>query len=156
MILSTSMEHHSNDLPWRDKYDMDYINVNSNGTLSIEDLKLKLKKYENVVKLVTVTGASNVTGAKNPIYDIAKLLSVIKKENLRPVTPPDLSITAKPSDLPLIIINDGILFEDNLAKSGVDKNWLMTNLSMYNVRDISSVLLATIDKSKRLYVSKKD
>ena len=73
MILSTSMEHHSNDLPWRDKYDMDYINVNSDGTLSMEDLKLKLKKYENVVKLVTVTGASNVTGAKNPIHDIAKL-----------------------------------------------------------------------------------
>lgn len=73
MILSTSMEHHSNDLPWRDKYNIDYINVNNDGTLSMEDLELKLKKYENAVKLVTVTGASNVTGAKNPIYDIAKL-----------------------------------------------------------------------------------
>lgn len=73
MILSTSMEHHSNDLPWRDKYNIDYININSDGTLSMEDLKLKLKKYENVVKLVTITGASNVTGAKNPIHDIAKL-----------------------------------------------------------------------------------
>lgn len=72
-ILSTSMEHHSNDLPWRDKYNIDYININSDGTLSMDDLKLKLKKYENVVKLVTITGASNVTGAKNPIYDIAKL-----------------------------------------------------------------------------------
>lgn len=73
MILSTSMEHHSNDLPWRDKYNIDYININSDGTLSMDDLKLKLKKYENVVKLVTITGASNVTGAKNPIHDIAKL-----------------------------------------------------------------------------------
>lgn len=73
MILSTSMEHHSNDLPWRDKYNIDYININSDGTLSMEDLKLKLKKYENVVKLVTITGASNVTGAKNSIHDIAKL-----------------------------------------------------------------------------------
>jgi cysteine desulfurase / selenocysteine lyase len=73
MILSTSMEHHSNDLPWRDKYNMDYINVNADGTLSMEDLKSKLKKYENEVKLVAVTGASNVTGAKNPIYEIAKL-----------------------------------------------------------------------------------
>jgi len=73
MILSTSMEHHSNDLPWRDKYNIDYININSDGTLSMNDLKLKLKKYENVVKLVTITGASNVTGVKNPIHDIAKL-----------------------------------------------------------------------------------
>ena len=73
MILSTSMEHHSNDLPWRDKYDVGYIDVNDDGTLSIDDLKFKLKKYKKVVRLVAVTGASNVTGAKNPIYVIAKL-----------------------------------------------------------------------------------
>lgn len=73
MILSTSMEHHSNDLPWRDKYNMGYIDVNEDGTLSIEDLKAKLKKYKKQVKLVAVSGASNVTGAKNPIYSIAKL-----------------------------------------------------------------------------------
>ncbi len=72
-VLSTSMEHHSNDLPWRDKYDIDYIDINDDGTLSMEDMKLKLKKYENEVKLAAVTGASNVTGAKNPIYDIARL-----------------------------------------------------------------------------------
>lgn len=73
MILSTSMEHHSNDLPWRDKYNVGYIDVNDDGTLSIDDLKYKLKKYRKVVRLVAVTGASNVTGAKNPIYQIAKL-----------------------------------------------------------------------------------
>ena len=73
MILSTSMEHHSNDLPWRDKYSVGYIDVNEDGTLSIDDLKSKLKKYKKQVRLVAVTGASNVTGAKNPIYAIAKL-----------------------------------------------------------------------------------
>ncbi|EJO5346306.1 aminotransferase class V-fold PLP-dependent enzyme [Clostridium botulinum] len=74
IILTTSMEHHSNDLPWRDKYNIDYIKVDEFGRLIIEDLENKLIKYGNKVKLVTITGASNVTGYINPIYDIAKLV----------------------------------------------------------------------------------
>lgn len=73
VVLSTFMEHHSNDLPWRNKYKIDYIDLDQYGALSIESLKSKLKKYKGKVKLVTVTGASNVTGYINPIYEIAEL-----------------------------------------------------------------------------------
>lgn len=74
IILSTHMEHHSNDLPWRNKYDVDYIKVDDYGRLSIHDLERKLRKYKKELALVTVTGASNVTGYKNPIHDIAELV----------------------------------------------------------------------------------
>lgn len=74
VILTTLMEHHSNDLPWRDKYTVDYIEVDEFGRLVIEDLKNKLAKYKGRVKLVAITGASNVTGYINPIHDIAKLV----------------------------------------------------------------------------------
>ena len=74
VILTTDMEHHSNDLPWRDKFIIDYISVDAYGKLSMDDLEAKLYKYNNYTKLVTVTGASNITGYKNPIYDIAKLV----------------------------------------------------------------------------------
>jgi cysteine desulfurase / selenocysteine lyase len=73
VILSTSMEHHSNDLPWRYNYTLDYIDVDDIGILDMKDLKNKLEKYAGRVSLVTVTGASNVTGHKNPVYDIARL-----------------------------------------------------------------------------------
>jgi selenocysteine lyase/cysteine desulfurase len=73
IILSTEMEHHSNDLPWRAKYKVDYIMIEKDGRLSLNDLENKLKKYNGLVKLVTVTGASNVTGLLNPIHEIAKI-----------------------------------------------------------------------------------
>ncbi|WP_010292920.1 aminotransferase class V-fold PLP-dependent enzyme [Clostridium senegalense] len=73
VILSSVMEHHSNDLPWRKWYNIDYINIDNNGNLLIDDLEKKLNLYEGRVKLVTVTGASNVTGHKTPIYEIAQL-----------------------------------------------------------------------------------
>ena len=82
--------------------------------------------------------------------------SIIKKEPHRPVTPTDLNLIAKPVDLPLVIINDGKLFEENLIKCGVDKQWLMNNLATYNVDDITNIYLATVDSFKKLYISKKD
>lgn len=73
VILSTWMEHHSNDLPWRNKFQVDYVQVDSVGKLNLEDLEHKLIKHKGNVKLVTVTGASNVTGYVNPIHKIAEL-----------------------------------------------------------------------------------
>lgn len=73
VILSTWMEHHSNDLPWRNKFQVDYVQTDQQGKLSLENLEHKLKIHRGNVKLVTVTGASNVTGYVNPIHKIAEL-----------------------------------------------------------------------------------
>ena len=73
VILSTWMEHHSNDLPWRNKFQVDYVQTDTSGKLSLEDLESRLIKHKGNVKLVTVTGASNVTGYVNPIHKIAEL-----------------------------------------------------------------------------------
>lgn len=73
IVISTFMEHHSNDLPWRDKYEVHYVEVDDTGRLSLNDLDEKLQRYSGKVKLVAVAGASNVTGYINPIYKIAKL-----------------------------------------------------------------------------------
>ncbi|MBP2627877.1 MAG: Cysteine desulfurase [Firmicutes bacterium] len=73
VVLSTDMEHLANDLPWRDKFQVEYVGIDEYGKLSLNDLENKLLKYKGKVKLVTVTGASNVTGYINPISKIAKL-----------------------------------------------------------------------------------
>jgi cysteine desulfurase / selenocysteine lyase len=74
VILSTDMEHHSNDLPWRKNFKVYYIGLDEYGGISIKSLEDNLKKYKGKIKLVTVTGASNVTGIKNPIHYIAEIV----------------------------------------------------------------------------------
>ncbi|MEG0133648.1 MAG: aminotransferase class V-fold PLP-dependent enzyme [Clostridium sp.] len=74
IVLSTSMEHHSNDLPWRNNFNVKYVNIDSRGCLDMDDLKSKLEMYGDNISLVAITGASNVTGIKNPIYSIANLV----------------------------------------------------------------------------------
>ncbi|MHB1404736.1 MAG: aminotransferase class V-fold PLP-dependent enzyme [Desulfitobacteriaceae bacterium] len=73
IVLTTLMEHHSNLLPWRARFQTDYINLDNTGRLDLNDLESKLRKYRGAVKLVAITGASNVTGYVNPIHTVAAL-----------------------------------------------------------------------------------
>jgi selenocysteine lyase/cysteine desulfurase len=67
IILTTLMEHHSNELPWRRVAQVVHVGLNDDGTISREDFQAKLKQYGNKIKLVAVTGASNVTGYINDL-----------------------------------------------------------------------------------------
>ena len=77
-ILITSMEHHSNILPWMRLEEkgvkLDYVGFDEKGHLNLNDLKSKLKRE---TKIVSVTHQSNVLGTINPIEEIGK----IAKEN---------------------------------------------------------------------------
>lgn len=126
-----------------------------NGKIIRKNLK---KHFINIDLLLTELRLKNIFDISEVKYVILEPnghFSVIKTESLSPVAPIDIKQVAKPVELPLIIINDGKLFEENLVRFEVDKNWLMKNLAMYNIDSITDVYLATIDSSKRLYVSKK-
>ena len=74
VVMTTLMEHHSNDLPWRKNQKVVFIETDEHGLLELDDLEKKLKEFKGKVKLVSVTGASNVTGLVNPIHEIARLV----------------------------------------------------------------------------------
>lgn len=71
ITLVSLMEHHSNDLPHRHRGKVLHFGVNKDGSIDMDDLETKLK--QNKVKLVAVTGASNVTGFIADIHRIACL-----------------------------------------------------------------------------------
>jgi len=77
IILTTLMEHHSNELPWRRVGEVLHIAVNADGRIIKEDFENKLKEHGSRIKLVAITGASNVTGYINDLdYFASKTHSV--------------------------------------------------------------------------------
>lgn len=74
-ILLSVMEHHSNLVPWQvaakeKDLILDFIGLDEQGKLDMNDLKKKLKLKP---KIVSVTQMSNVLGTINPIKEISKL-----------------------------------------------------------------------------------
>ncbi|OVE78972.1 class V aminotransferase [bacterium G20] len=72
VVLVSLMEHHSNDLPWRTRARVERIGVDDLGQFDGAHLDALLAKYKKRVKLVTLTGASNVTGQMPDVHVIAR------------------------------------------------------------------------------------
>lgn len=71
VVITTQLEHHSNDLPWRARAEVVHVAVTKDGRLDEADFDRQLAKFGRRVKLVAVSGASNVTGFIQPIHRLA-------------------------------------------------------------------------------------
>jgi len=71
-VLLSTMEHHSNDLPWRAVARIEHVEVDADGALDEAHLDALLDRYRGRVRLVAVAGASNVTGYINPVHRLAE------------------------------------------------------------------------------------
>ncbi|TAK52213.1 MAG: aminotransferase class V-fold PLP-dependent enzyme, partial [Bacteroidetes bacterium] len=72
IVISTQMEHHSNDLPWRKYATVIHVGVEDDGHLKLNEMRDAIKKYRGKCKVVAINGASNITGICNPIHTIAR------------------------------------------------------------------------------------
>ena len=72
VVITSGMEHHSNDLPWRTAAHTVHIHLTPDGRLDLADFEEQLDRYADRVALVAITGASNVTGLLNPIHQLAE------------------------------------------------------------------------------------
>ena len=73
-VLLSTMEHHSNIVPWNivaklKGLTLKYVNINSDGSINYQDFETKLSSK---TKVVSLTHVSNVTGAVNDIKKITK------------------------------------------------------------------------------------
>ncbi|HKJ27908.1 MAG TPA: aminotransferase class V-fold PLP-dependent enzyme, partial [Anaerolineales bacterium] len=54
VVLTSAMEHHSNDLPWRAAAEVVHIGLQPDGRLDMGDFERKLEQYKDHLALVTV------------------------------------------------------------------------------------------------------
>ncbi len=71
VIITTQLEHHSNDLPWRARFPVVHVAALPDGRLDEDDFDRALAHYAGRIALVAVTGASNVSGFIQPIHRLA-------------------------------------------------------------------------------------
>lgn len=80
-IITTKIEHPCVLNPYKELekqgYEVDYIGVNSDGELVVEELKEKLRKD---TALVSVMWANNETGVINPVEEIADIIKTRSPE----------------------------------------------------------------------------
>jgi len=108
VVLTSVMEHHSNELPWRKVAQVVHIEVTPDGRIDENDFKKKISQYGSKIKLIAVSGASNVTGFINPIHTYARWAHAIGAQimvdaaQLVPHRPIDMKMKGDPEHLDYI------------------------------------------------------
>jgi cysteine desulfurase / selenocysteine lyase len=111
IILTTLMEHHSNELPWRRAGRVVHIGLNPDGTISKDDFRNKLKEYSDRIRLVAITGASNVSGYINDLDFFATMAHeagakiMIDAAQLVPHRPVDMKLHDKFKKLDFLVFS---------------------------------------------------
>lgn len=72
VVVTTMMEHHSNDLPWRRRAHVARARVTADGRLDEDDFDRLLSRHAGRIAVVAVSGASNVTGLVQPVHRLAR------------------------------------------------------------------------------------
>ncbi len=70
-------EHHSNEVSWRECLaEVVEIELDENGLIDLADLERKVSspEYSGRMKIGSFSAASNVTGIKTPVYEVARIL----------------------------------------------------------------------------------
>ena len=73
VVAVSALEHHSNLLPWQRACRVAWIEADASGRLRLDSLEAILRREGGRVRMVAVSGASNVTGYRTPIHDAAVL-----------------------------------------------------------------------------------
>lgn len=111
IVLTSMMEHHSNELPWRKVARVEHIGLEDDGRLSMADFDAKLKQFGRRIRLVAITGASNVSGYINDIEYFARRAHEVGAEilvdaaQLAPHRPVAMGRAADPTHLDYLVFS---------------------------------------------------
>ena len=78
-------------------------------------------------------------------------LSVLPYAEQRPATARQLGLESRETGLPVVIISDGRILQDNLKRRGLDLSWLDKQLAEHGYPDFRDVFLLTMDEAGGVY-----
>ncbi|ADK14703.1 MULTISPECIES: DUF421 domain-containing protein [Clostridium] len=155
--LSYLMEYIT--IKWR--YAAKYIGgeptiVIMNGKIMEDTLRQMKYTVSDLMELLRNKDVFDLSDVDFAILEPNGQLSVLKKPECEPVTAKDMNISKKASGISTELIYDGILIEQNLKQLNKTKQWLMHQLKLQKINNISDVFLATLNPAGSLYVDKYD
>ncbi|MBO5727535.1 MAG: DUF421 domain-containing protein [Oscillospiraceae bacterium] len=127
--------------------------VVKNGVLDQREMQRNRYTVDELFEELRMKGYTDLTQIKYAILETNGQLSVLPFAHHQPPTAAQLSVKVQESGLPVILISDGRLLEENLRIAGHDRGWLDKQLRKHNCPCLADVFLMTVDEAGKVYYS---
>ena len=126
------------------------------GQILEQALKRNRFSLDELCEELRGKGVTDLSSVRCAVLETDGTLSVLLKASSQPLTPSQAGIAAADGGLPVTLISDGKVAEENLRLLGRDRRWLLSRLREKGISSPESVLYLTVDALGRFYLQSKE
>ncbi len=126
------------------------------GTIRQSEMKKVRMSVDELIEELRLQGVTDLATVKYAILETSGQVSVLLYEAFQPLTPRLMRMTPPAEELPIVVINDGRVMEQNLTWLGLNREWLQKQLRQRKLSSPGVVLLLTVDRSGAVYCAPRE
>lgn len=132
------------------------LQIIKDGKLLMKNLRKLRICIDDVTEQLRLEGYSSISQIDSAIVETNGQLSVVPKEEERPVICRDLKLSPEQTHIPHTIISNGKLRKGNLKGAGKSEEWLQRKLARYNITSYNQVDFLSITDENELVLQIKE
>lgn len=122
-----------------------------NGKLVEKEMARLRYNINDLLEQLRSKNTPNISDVEFAILETSGELSVIPKSQKRPLAPSDINLSTKYEGIPIPLVIDGYIFQNNLEKINLSEEWLKKELQKFNIKEMKEVLFASLDTEGKLF-----
>lgn len=126
------------------------------GKLSKQKLKQAKLDVNEFLAMARVAGFFDISQIETAVLEHNGNASFLAKTQYRPANPDDMKLPVQPEELPLNVIVDGCVMEEELRRAGMDAQWLRGQLKDNGYSSEKEVFLGTLAPNGTVHFFKMD
>ncbi|HEU4964314.1 MAG TPA: DUF421 domain-containing protein [Bacilli bacterium] len=128
----------------------------ANGQVRDKEMRRTRYSMSDLMTQLREKNIATVADVEFAILETSGKLSVFPKAEKQPVTPQDLGLSVPRTGLPLMLIIDGYVMDNNLEMIGQTRHWLEEELKKYGYDNFDKIFYCSVDNQGKLHFDPKD
>jgi len=126
------------------------------GVIEEKELRRLRMNINDLLEHLRTKNFPDISDVEFAILETNGDLSIIPKPEKKPVTVGDIQKNPPAGGIPISLILDGHINEDNLKKANRTKDWLLSQLKAQGIQHPKEVFFSYIDTNQTLHLHKKN
>ncbi|TCP54413.1 uncharacterized membrane protein YcaP (DUF421 family) [Tumebacillus sp. BK434] len=124
----------------------------ANGKIRDDEMRRTRYSISDLMTQLREKDVASVSDVEFAILETSGKLSVFPKAEKRPLTPEDIGLSVPRTGLPMPLIVDGNVMDENLERIGKTRFWLKNELQKAGYHELRRVFYCSIDNQGALFV----